>query len=174
MHVFEVGNSNISVKYLEETRVLLVIWSRTWAILWSTSVRLETVQTSVNILYRYTLYVFTDPLFLETDCLDHSVSPFHGMWRRVIQSRIFCCILSIIVCLNLRAAKSLTWRVISFLGRFNFSQLFCVHLWMTAKLNDSSRPELWFWMTSPVEIDLAHLGREDGKCDLSKNGQIIK
>lgn len=67
MHVFEVDNSNIFVKYLEETRVLLAIWSRTWAILWNTSVRLEIVQTSVNVLYRYTLCGFTDLLFLETD-----------------------------------------------------------------------------------------------------------
>lgn len=29
-------------------------------------------------------------------------------------------------------------------------------------------------MISPVGIDLAHLGREDGKCGLSKNSQSIK
>lgn len=65
MHVFEVANSNISVKYLDEARILLVTSIKTWAILSTASLRLEMVQTSVNTLYRY-----TEPLFLETGCLD--------------------------------------------------------------------------------------------------------
>lgn len=99
MRALEVANSNITVKYLEEARVLLVIWTRTRAILGTSLVRPEIVQTSPNTLYRY-----AEPLFLGSQC-----HPFSGDRKKHnSKQHLLLMFFSVMVHLSLRAAKSLT------------------------------------------------------------------